>query len=188
MTRTTQLSAIAAACLLASACATHQTSRTASASTLALGAGSANTAAGSDGLTAMAWGDAWTATNLFEQANDEHSTVLSRFNLAAGYQRTGRLDDAARLYRALAVDGQYVWANSGSDNNDRSAVGRRFNIGEESARRLARIAPAMSRQMVRAHAAGDATVPPSATVSAPVGDAVTDRDARQRDAVVEAGR
>ena len=51
MNRTTQFSAIAAACLLATACATHQTSRADSASTLALGGASSNTAAGSHGMT-----------------------------------------------------------------------------------------------------------------------------------------
>jgi hypothetical protein len=186
MNRTTQFSAIAAACLLASACATQQTSQADSASTLALGAGASNTAAASHGMTAMAWGDAWTATNLFEQANDEHSSVVSRFNLAAGYQRTGRLDDAARLYRALTLDGQYTWATAGSDNHDRSAAGRRFNLGDESARRLATIAPAMSRAMVVARAAGDYSVPTSATVSAPAADAVTDAQALKLDTAAAA--
>ena len=53
------------------------------------------------GLTAMSWGDDWTAVNLLEQAVVKRDAPLYRFNLATAYQRIGKVDEAANIYATL---------------------------------------------------------------------------------------
>lgn len=79
------------------------------------------------------------AARLFERAADARPSVGKRFNLAAGYEATGRLPEAVAIYRTLIADGQYVTMKSGRPMNNPDVPVRRYNVSEESARRLARI-------------------------------------------------
>ena len=74
-------------------------------------------------------GNKWIATNLQKRVVAAAPTVQNRFNLATGYQETGRLETAKRYYQALAVEGQGV----GMEQGWRS---RNFDVGMESADRL----------------------------------------------------
>jgi len=95
-------------------------------------------------LSSMTWGDKWQATNLLERAEIAHDTVFNRFNLAVGYQATGRQADAARIYRELMVDGRNASSVTVPDEHNRAAWDRRVNIAEESARRLAAMSPGVN--------------------------------------------
>jgi hypothetical protein len=92
------------------------------------------------GQTAIQWGNDWTGTNLFERAAAADPTILNRFNLAAAYQKTGRLERALTIYHALEKDGQYTWLISIPEYSQPDWVVR-FNVAEESARRISELAP-----------------------------------------------
>ncbi len=157
------IAAVTGSAALACACATtgvqqRQADRAATMSALEKPASTARL--GSDTAHArasLAWGDRWTSANLFEKANAGHSTVISRFNLATAYQRTGRGDEAAALYRGLLADGEYTYVilDPRYDRRDpRAQAGaERVNVADESARRLAMIQ-------------GPAALSPGATASA----------------------
>jgi len=68
---------------------------------------------------------------------DKENSVRARFDLATAYEATGRTAEAMALYRGLVRDGQYVTGVQDVNYADRSAPIRRFNVAEESARRLA---------------------------------------------------
>lgn len=137
--RITATLACASAAALLSACATttHQTAKVEAASTLAEAPRVDFTTAEAVARHSAAWGDKWTAANLYERAVDRENTVTGRFNLAQTYEATGRTAEAAELYRTLIRDGQFVWALSGVDYRNRDARIARFNVADESARRLA---------------------------------------------------
>ena len=161
--------AATATALLVSGCATatHQTARLEAAKTLQRAAVMDSHRAELIGANSDAWGDTWTATNLYERAVDKGDTVTGRFNLAAGYQRTGRLAQAVALYERVAQEGQFVWGIKGLDNRNPGARLEKINLADESARRLAAIrsrtafAPSAGGGAV---AAGELGVPVSATV------------------------
>ena len=185
MKRAAQFLGVAAAGLLASACASHLTSQTNSASILAQGPQSQNSnQAAMAGRTAMAWGDSWTAQRLFRRAEAGHDTPSNRFNVAAGYQNTGRLNEAAAIYRTLLVDGRYTWVTSNNDVHNPNARARRFNIAEESNRRLVEITnagPSLHSagrvQILSENVGGSA----SSSVGGPTKGGVSDEHARQLD-------
>ncbi|HVI33912.1 DUF4112 domain-containing protein [Phenylobacterium sp.] len=79
------------------------------------------------------------AARLFERAADSRASVGKRFNLAAAYEATGRLPEAVTIYRTLVDDGQYVTMRSNRPMNNPDVPVRRYNIAEESARRLTRV-------------------------------------------------
>lgn len=198
MNRVASVLGVAAAGLLATACATqsHDMARTEARTTLASSAALNGTnAAEVVGKTAMFYGDRYTATNLFERAADKNDTVGKRFNMAAGYESTGRLAEAAALYRVLAVEGEYTYAISGRTSANPDAPLRRFNVADESARRLARITvenPLVFAQYNTsgsgALAAGAFATPVSATVGgAPVTGRISDEEALRRDAQLNGG-
>jgi hypothetical protein len=130
---------LAGAGLLASACATqnHQMARADAAAMLANAPAEQPTALSRTGAEAFAWNDRWTAANLFERSVDKENSVRARFDLAIAYEATGRTAEAMALYRGLVRDGQYVTGVQDVNYADRSAPIRRFNVAEESARRLA---------------------------------------------------
>lgn len=141
------------------------------------------------GLTAVTYGDRWTGANLLEQAVDGHpSSVSARFNLATGYQKTNRLPEAAAIYRTLISDGQYTTAVSRRDPEHAHLPPRRFNIADESARRLADIERRTTYAAAPnggAFAAADAGTPVAAIVGAP-GPArgrISDAEALRRDGI-----
>jgi hypothetical protein len=92
------------------------------------------------GQVALQWGDAWTATNLFRRAADADATANNRFNLATGYERTGRAPEAQAIYREIVASGTSARGVAVADNIDRAAFLSGFGLVEESARRLDRLA------------------------------------------------
>jgi hypothetical protein len=194
MTYVTRIAAITLAGLLSTACATvtHESSKANSAEILADGAASqSSNQAAMAGRTAMAYGDAWTATRLFKRASAAHPSPLNRFNEAAGLENTGRLSDAAVIYRTLLVDGKYTWANSNRDLNNSKMQMRRFNIADESQRRLIEISLAKTstktaggEAILDANVGGDS----AAKVGGPTSGAVSDEHARQLDVKADARR
>jgi hypothetical protein len=142
-------------------------------------------------LTMMARGDNWAGTNAFKALVAKNDSALNRFNLATGYQRTGRLDQAKAIYRDLLTDGQFTQI---------SAVGikgrgvRTFNAADEAASRLLYIKwlqdggsrRVAANQVSGAVSADTAGVFVSANEGGPTGDvsdeqaAILDRQAHSR--------
>jgi hypothetical protein len=87
--------------------------------------------------SSIAWGNIFSGANLMERANAGHTTVLSRFNLASAYERTGRLREASDLYRGLVRDGQYTTAILDPRYDEPGLAQRSVNVADESASRLA---------------------------------------------------
>ncbi|CAN5136650.1 hypothetical protein BH09PSE2_BH09PSE2_12570 [soil metagenome] len=87
------------------------------------------------GQTSFVWGDAWTATNLFERAAAQDASPLNRLNLATGYERTGRIADAMVIYRELAVGDVRDRAVALSERDTPTRRTRGYSIAEEAARR-----------------------------------------------------
>lgn len=188
MGRHISLIAIAGAGLLAAACATqdHQLAHNDEASFLARANQVHPMALQETGTEAVAYGDKWTAANLFERSVDKDNSVVARFNLASSYADTGRTAEAAALYATLVRDGQFMWGVSGVDYRNRGARLVRFNIADESALRLA----ALQRRMAYAANTGGAVsatelgVPTAAIVGAPapiIEHRISDAEALQRD-------
>lgn len=80
-------------------------------------------------LYEMARGNYWIATNFQKRATEAQPTIENRFNLATGYQSTGRLNTAKRYYETLAREGEGVRLERGW----RAAT---FDVGMTSADRL----------------------------------------------------
>ncbi|WP_156035795.1 hypothetical protein [Caulobacter sp. UNC358MFTsu5.1] len=89
---------------------------------------------GDQALSLMAKGNNWLGTNVFKRLVAKDNSPLNRFNLATGYQRTGRLKQAESIYRDLLVEGRNtnVVATPSKDAPDV----RVFNLAEEAASRL----------------------------------------------------
>lgn len=188
---------IAAASILATACAStsRETVRLEAADTLALAKSDANsdlsTTTATVGLAAFAFGDRYTATNLLEHATADRDSVINRFNLAAGYQATGRPEQAAPLYAQLVTDGAFTHATT-SANYIRPGKMRGFNVADESARRLATLRATRPVRLARVAAsasdlgapasASDFGVPASANVGAnPASGYIPDQQAQALD-------
>lgn len=88
------------------------------------------------GRSAYACGRYWSAANLMEKAASQRSSSLQRFNLAATYAQTGRLDEAEALYRTVVADGDFVRARADSSTIKRADREIGFGLGEEASRRL----------------------------------------------------
>ncbi|MET0272675.1 MAG: hypothetical protein ABW360_06760 [Phenylobacterium sp.] len=190
MIRIAPIAGVLLAGALVTGCATaagsHQEAKTDAASSLAKGANVGARAAASDGLSSMAWGDKWTATNLFEEAAKKTGTIQNRFNLATGYQETGRLAEAAVLYRALLVDGQFTTFITPKDETDPKKRQRRFNVADESARRLADMGRSTAVPAAPAAVAGEAGQPAAVTVATGLdASPVSDASARRLDVADE---
>jgi len=186
MARLLTVSSVALVSLLAAACATQprQMARMETVSALREQP-SFETSRGHEvvALSALTNGDRWTAANLLEQAVEGNPNVSSRFNLASTYHQTGRLAEAAALYRGLVNDGQFVWGTSRRDPAHQ-APARRFNIADESARRLALI-EARTTFAAAPLAATAAGVPAAAVVGAPPATGrISDEEALRRDGIV----
>jgi hypothetical protein len=87
----------------------------------------------SSALQMMSKGDNWAGTNAFKKIVAKNDSALNRFNLATGYQRTGRLDQAKGIYTDLLKDGRFTLISA-------IPVGglgaRTFNAADEAASRL----------------------------------------------------
>jgi len=181
---------LAGAGLLAAACATqdHSLARQDEATFLAKANEVHPMALQETGTEAYAYGDKWTAANLFERSVDKDNSVAARFNLAHSYAETGRLPEAAALYEVLTRDGQFMWGVTNVDYRKRGARLVRFNIADESAARLA----AIRRQMAYAANTGGGALsaaelgtPTAAIVGGPapvIEHRISDVEAMQRDA------
>jgi hypothetical protein len=184
---------LAGASLLASACATqnHQMARLDAATTLRKASAIEPTAVAKVGAESAAWGDRWTAANLFERSTDRYNSVRQRFDLATTYAATGRTEEAKTIYASLIRDGQYAFAEQDENYRDRSARTFRVNIAEESARRLA-LLNARTTTIYAANtgagaaAAGEFGTPTAAVVGgAPIEEhRISDTAAMARDAAV----
>jgi tetratricopeptide (TPR) repeat protein len=184
MKTTLAYAGVAAASLLATACATsdHQTARLEAARTLANAQSVDFTHHEAIGRTAVAYGDRWTAANLFERAVDKEATVTGWFNLAATYEQTGRAAQAIPLYQRVVQHGQFLWGVNSRDYRDRAARLERFNLADESAARLARLTqrPTFAASGVRS--ATELGTPAAATVGAATATRISDAEALARDA------
>lgn len=146
--------------------------------------GAANTALARDDARAnadkalfeMARGNYWIATNLQKRATAAEPTVENRFNLATGYQLTGRLNTAKTYYQSLASEAEGVEMAQGWRADS-------FDVGLQSADRLLYI-DWLQNGAARGSGAVAATTAAS-NVSATVGGAgeyeVTDDQARALD-------
>jgi hypothetical protein len=181
---------LAGASLLATACATenHQMARINEATTLRNAPAMEPTSVAKVGAEAAAWGDHWTAANLFERSTDRYNSVRQRFDLATTYAQTGRIAEAKALYADLIRDGQYAWEFEDVDYRNRGARITHVNIAEESARRLAALnAPPpltyAANTGAGAAAAGEFGTPTAAVVGgAPVTERrISDAEAMARD-------
>lgn len=175
--------------LAASGCATHEVAKLEAHTTLAAAPDILPASAFSSAQASMAWGDRWTAANLFERSVEGRANALNRFNLAAAYQRTGRLEEAAANYRVVTEIGKYQWASSVRDNAHQKVNVRRFNLADESARRLVRLDRPVSYAALAnpgALSATDVGVQASATVGGASGR-IPDQRAIALDAAAEAG-
>ncbi|MGH1558597.1 hypothetical protein ACRAWD_14600 [Caulobacter segnis] len=103
-------------------------------------------------------------------------SVQNRFNLATGYQRTGRIETAKRYYQALSTEGEGTIMEQGWRS-------RSFDVGMTSADRLLYIDWLQNGASRRsgAVAAGEAATNVSATVGGNGDAEVTDEQARALD-------
>jgi hypothetical protein len=88
------------------------------------------------GQSAMQWHYSWTATNILERAADTDPTIENRFNLATGYQDTGRLKDALQGYENLVRDGKYTWLQNIRYNDRLKESVVWFNVADEAHKRI----------------------------------------------------
>lgn len=160
------------------------------ASTLMLGASSSALAQPTDraqadrALSEMERGDNWIGTNLQKRAVATNPSIENRFNLATGYQRTGRIATAKAYYETLAAEGESVVLSPTSGR------GRPFDAAMAAADRLLYI-DWLENGATRAGGAVAATEAAS-NVSATVGGSgdyeVTDAQARALDRQARAAR
>ncbi|THD77658.1 MAG: hypothetical protein E7812_12925 [Phenylobacterium sp.] len=174
--------------LLATACATenHQMARVNEATILANAPSVQPTTIAKTGAEANAFGDKWAAANLFERSTDRDKSVRVRFDLATLYAQTGRTAEARDIYASLVRDGEYTEGVQSVDYQNRGARLMRFNISEESARRLTlmdRGVTFAANSTGGAVAAGEFGTPTSAIVGgAPVVEhRISDAEALRRD-------
>ena len=139
----------------------------------------------SSALSMMARGDNWAATNMLKAVVAKDGSALNRFNLATGYQRTGRLAQAKALYQGLLAEGRFT-------NISAVPMGgqglRLFNAADEAASRLAYIQwleagggeRLKSASLYGVTSADASFTPVSILEDAPTGD-VTDEEAKALD-------
>lgn len=174
---------IGGAALALTGCATvnHQSVRAEAAATLANARALAASTNAVDvvGNTAFAYGDRWTAANLYERAANAQDDVYRRYNLAIGYESTGRLREAADLYQSVAADGEFITAVTIPTVNGVRQRPYRANLSDLAMAGLARVRTQVAFAPGEgAVAAGELGTPVAATVG-PISDA----EAMRRDAV-----
>lgn len=180
------LSCVAVISLLAAGCVTHESAKLDSAQALRASptADNAKQAAGA-AMASAANGDNWTAANLFEQARAGRNTPMNRFNLASSYESTGRLAQAAVLYRSVVPQGHYMKVTTNRRNNDQTGPSQRVNLSDEALRR-ALLIEAKLRTGSSVVVATGAPVSESTTVGGPKRGTVTDARAVNLDERAEA--
>jgi hypothetical protein len=134
--------------------------------------------------TEMVRGNNWMATNLQKRAAALEPTLENRFNLAVGYQRTGRIGTARNYFRGVSADDSTPTPeNYGGDM-------RTLGVGFEAADRVLFID---TTQKIAANGEGAPSAEAAATnVSATVGGPgeyeVTDEQARALDRQARSAR
>lgn len=95
-----------------------------------------------DALSAGLRNDWTTQTALAARAFREDPSLVNQFNLATGYENTGRSALAIPLYQDIASRGQYVSIKAAYDPRNESRRGRLLlpNLAAEASRRLDAIA------------------------------------------------
>jgi hypothetical protein len=197
MTRVFTLMTVAASATLATACASaggsHQIAKAEAAQVLSRAPSEPYPVIYAAARDSAAWGDRWTAGNLFERSLDragpsnDKLTVQSRFNVAARYERTGRLAEADALYRAVARDGRFLWGITDPDYRHPDARLTTINIGDEAQRRAMLIERRMAfAQGPGAPSATAAGTPTAAIVGGPRAGRISDAQARRLDDQAEA--
>jgi len=88
------------------------------------------------GRSAYACGDTWAAGNAFEKDVLARPTVAARFNLAAAYSSTGRLQAAAEIYKTVVEDGAFTRLRLDPDSDYPGGSVRWVNASDEAVRRL----------------------------------------------------
>lgn len=134
-------------------------------------------------ISQMERGNNWIGTNLQKRAAATEPSVENRFNLATGYQRTGRIVTARSHYEALAREGEGTML---VPTKRRDAP---FDAGMAAADRLLYI-DWLQNGASRANGAVAATLAAtnaSATVGGPGEYEVTDQQARALDRQARAG-
>jgi hypothetical protein len=189
MTFSLNISAAALLGLLAAGCATQESVKLDAANQLRGPVWANSESAESAGLSSSAAGDNWTAANLFQKADAGADTPLNRFNLAAAYQSTGRVQQAATLYRSVMGDGGYLHATTSPLNDNRGGDISRINLAQESGRRLAAIeTPAHPSSVGLARNATVGKPSASALVGGPTHGRVSDARALELDDAAAATR
>jgi hypothetical protein len=129
-----------------------------------------------EGLSLMTKGDNWAGTNVLKAKLAKNDTPLNRFNLATGYQRTGRIDQAQALYEGLLKKGQTTTAMATPASA--AEPPRLFNLAQESASRLLYLSWLKSSQTpANPASAGTFAVDTSAKAGGPTDGDVTDAQA-----------
>ncbi len=145
-----------------------------------------------DALDLMARGNLWTATNVLKSLVSRDASPMNRFNLATGYQRTGRIREAESLYRDLLVDGRTTMARA---TPTRHGGARIFNVADEAASRLLYLdwlrsegaRRTMAEQGPGAISAGAVGVEASTTIGGPTYGDVSDEQAAALDRAARRG-
>ncbi len=145
-------------------------------------------------MSLMAKGNNWLGTNVFKRLVEKDNSPLNRFNLATGYQRTGRLQQAESIYRDLLAEGQHTTVVA---TPSRDAPGARvFNLAEEAASRLLYFdwlkSEGQRRALAQRSGSGAASADTygaeaSATVGGPAGGEVSDEQAAALDSTARQG-
>jgi hypothetical protein len=151
----------AAVALIGGAASAKQSCNSADTAAALPGPTAAAESAGAKGRTAAACGQNWSAANLLERETARHPSVQARFNLAAAYTRTDRLEEAAKLYGTVARDGQFTFMVTDPDFSNPNARGFRFNAADEARRRRVEI-----QRIITARSAFASTSPASASEAA----------------------
>ena len=125
------------------------------------------------GLTALGWGDNWTAIVFLERAALKRDVPLYRFNLATAYQRVGKLDEAAAIYSTLLqgpADPRFVVSDNIKDPLSANAAQK--NLAQVARVRLDQIQASRPLASVNATNAAAAGKPISELLAAPTPTAV----------------
>lgn len=130
-------------------------------------------------LSRMERGNDWLATNELKRAVEKDPSIKNRFNLATGYLRTGRWEQAKKYYASVTTEGQgKTLAAVGVARVP--GVGPTFDVGMTAADRLLYI-DWLQNRVARSSGAVSAELAATNASTGPTNDEVTDSQARALD-------
>lgn len=130
-------------------------------------------------LVQMERGNDWLGTNQLKRAVEKDPSIKNRFNLATGYLRTGRWEQAKKYYESVAAEGQgQTLAAVGVARVP--GVGPTFDVGMTAADRLLYIDWIQNR-LTRASGAVSAELAATNASTGAANYEVTDSQARALD-------